>query len=263
MKRGRELLITLTVLALLIGCAGVHHAPSVKPATTRPPKAAVVKKPPALALMGYTIQVGAFSNVNNAARLTESLKRQGLDAYYFLYQSTWYKVRFGNFTTDAAARSRAESLKKAGIIGDYFIVAPKDYAAAHEAEYGAAYIRKSIVETAESFLGVPYLWGGTTPENGFDCSGLAMAVYEYNGFALPRTSQEQFASGLPITTDELQAGDLVFFSGNGNGKVTHVGIYTGNGKFIHAPGRGKVICSDALSRDYFARRFTGARSYLD
>ncbi len=250
----------LATLSLVAGCAGPAIRKSPTPKIQRE---AVKKHAHALARMGYTIQVGAFANVNNAARLTDDLKRQGLDAYYFLYESTLYKVRFGNFTTDAAARARAETLKQAGIIGDYFIVAPKDYAAAHEAEYGESYIRRSLVGTAESFLGVPYLWGGATPENGFDCSGLAMAVYEYNGFALPRTSHEQFAAGAPVDRDDLQPGDLVFFSGPANGKVTHVGIYTGNGRFIHAPGRGKVICSDNLSRDYFAKRFTGARSYLN
>lgn len=211
--------------------------------------------------MGYTIQVGAFSKVQNAARLTESLKQQGLDAYYFRYKGNIYKVRFGNFTTDADARKKAQSLQASGIIDDFFVVAPGDYTIALQERYGTDYIRNRLVSTAESFLGVPYLWGGNNHEEGFDCSGLTSAVYRHNGLVLPRSSAEQFNSGVPVARGRIKKGDLVFFAVNGK-KVSHVGIFTGNGKFIHAPGRGKFICTSSLSNSYFSKRYAGARTFL-
>ena len=126
---------------------------------------------------------------------------------------------------------------------------------------GEAYIREELVRSAQSFLGVPYLWGGTSVETGFDCSGLTMTVYQLNGFDLPRTSQEQFAAGNPVGRSSLEKGDLLFFS-RGEGKVSHVGIYTGDGRFIHAAGRGKRIRVDILSKGQYRRMYFGARSYL-
>ena len=213
--------------------------------------------------MGYTIQVGAFTNVNNAARLTDSLKQRGLDAYYFVYKSEIYKVRFGNFDSDAAARKRAESLKQSGVIEEYYIVNPRDYTIAHQTDYGSDYVRRKLVETAESFLGVPYLWGGTNSDNGFDCSGLTMAVYRHNGLSLPRSSGEQFDAGIPIDRNDLKNGDLIFFKNSNGTKISHVGIFTGQDQFIHAPGRGKVICRDQLSSNFYSKRFAGGRRYFD
>ena len=211
--------------------------------------------------MGFTIQAGAFSDVNNAARLTDALKKQGLDAYYFACDSNMYKVRFGNFTTEASARKKAEKLKFAGIIDDFYIVTPDDYGLSSILPEGE--IREHIATTALSFVGIPYLWGGASRDEGFDCSGLAMAIYRHNGLILPRTSVDQFESGNPVNVEDLKKGDLVFFATSGKKKVSHVGIYTGDGKFIHAPGRGKVICMDLLSNTYFAKRYVGCRSYLD
>src|SRR3989339_869787 len=128
-------------------------------------------------------------------------------------------------------------------------------------ELGEAYNREALVRFAQSFLGVPYLWGGASVETGFDCSGLTMTVYQLNGFDLPRTSREQFAVGNPVDRSSLEKGDLLFFS-RGGGKVSHVGIYAGNGRFIHAAGRGKRIRMDILSKGQYSRIYFGARSYL-
>ena len=113
-----------------------------------------------------------------------------------------------------------------------------------------------IINTAKSFLGTPYQWGGTSP-SGFDCSGFTQYVLAQNGKSIPRTSQEQFASGQAVDKSQLQAGDLVFY---GNGEATHVGIYEGNNKIIHSPHTGDVVKESDFST-YWTSAYLGARRY--
>jgi hypothetical protein len=211
--------------------------------------------------LGSTIQAGAFANVENAARLARSLQEKGLDATYFAAAKGLFKVRFGNFPTRELARVKAEEVKQAGFIEEFYIVGPEEYPVANRTELGEVYLREELVRSARSFLGVPYLWGGTSVEKGFDCSGLTMTVYQLNGFDLPRTSAEQFDAGSPVSRPYMEKGDLLFFS-KGNDKVSHVGIYAGDNHFIHAPGRGRQIRTDNLSKGDWNRMFIGARSYL-
>ena len=210
--------------------------------------------------MGYMIQAGAFGSAENGALLSRSLQEKGLDATYFL-AGGFYKVRFGNFPTKELARARAEEIRQAGLIEEFYIVSPEEYPVAKSADQGVDYLREELVRSARSFLGVPYLWGGASMETGFDCSGLTMTVYQLSGLDLPRTSREQFMAGNPVEISSLEKGDLVFFAPGGE-KISHVGIYTGNGQFIHAPERGKRIKVDSLSSGYFSRTYIGARSYL-
>jgi len=219
-------------------------------------------KPPegkAVARLVYTIQAGAFAKAENAARMTQILQEKGQGATYFVDRGL-YKVRFGNFPSREQARTRAEALRAAGVIEAFYIVAPEEYASARLAEKGEGFLREELVRTAQSFLGVPYLWGGTSADEGFDCSGLTMTVYQLNGFDLPRSSRDQFAAGSPVKEADLAKGDLLFFADGGN--ISHVGIYTGSGRFIHSPGRGKTIRIDSLDQTYFRRTYFGARSYL-
>jgi len=249
--------LPIMALVLLAGaCAG-------KVAVERPSTAPPEKPKQELALMGYSIQVGAFLNIENAVRLTESLEKQGLSAYYFHHESGFFKVRFGDFTSKEGARIRAERLAASGVIDGYYIVSPEDYAAAKARIYGTGHLRNEIVETAERFIGIPYRWGGSSPDQGFDCSGLAMAVYQYNGLNLPRSSRAQFEAGTPVERRALDRGDLVFFATSGASRVSHVGVYTGDDRFVHAPGRGKAIRVNSLSDKYYAMRYVGARTYLE
>lgn len=215
-----------------------------------------------MARMGYAIQVGAFSMVENAVRLTEVLRERGLDATYFVASTGLYKVRIGNFSLKSDAADKAENLKLAGVIDDYYIVTPEEYAIAKRQAYGNQYVREELVKSAHSFVGVPYLWGGSSSDTGFDCSGLTMTVYQLNGFDLPRSSKEQYETGIFVERDHLAKGDLVFFATSGDDKASHVGVYAGDGRFIHAPGRGKNIRMDSLSSSYFRKRYLGGRSYL-
>ena len=116
--------------------------------------------------------------------------------------------------------------------------------------------------TAESFIGVDYAWGGTSTRSGFDCSGLVLAVYQLNGLAMPRSVRDQFRAGSAVPGNRLGKGDLVFFTASPGGDLSHVGIYIGNGTFIHAPGSGKNVRRESLDSDYFRARFAGARGYL-
>lgn len=215
-----------------------------------------------LALMGYSIQIGAFSNLDNAIRLTRSLENNGLDAYYFVAPTRLYKVRFGDFPTKDTARKVAERIRAAGIINNYYIVSPESYAVSKRRGPGTITLRNDLVKTAESFIGLPYRWGGSSPKHGFDCSGLTMAVYHLNGLKLPRSSREQYRSGIPIKKNQLREGDLVFFSTSKSRRISHVGIYKGGKKFVHAPGIGKRIRVDSLKSRYFNARYMGARTYL-
>lgn len=253
--------VVLTLAAAGCGRPAVRtDVPTPSPSVQAPEKVRAPEKRE-IPRLGFTIQAGAFANADNAARLTRSLQEKGLNATYFVARKGLYKVRFGNFPTRSEARSRALALREAGIVEEFYIVSPEEYAAAQRAARGDAYFREEIVRTARSFLGVPYLWGGSAAETGFDCSGLTMAVYQLNGLDLPRTSLDQFAAGSPVDPAELEKGDLIFFAATGD-KVSHVGIYAGGGLFIHAPGRGKSIRTDSLDKGYYRRCYVGARSYL-
>jgi peptidoglycan DL-endopeptidase CwlO len=110
----------------------------------------------------------------------------------------------------------------------------------------------SVVAIAERYLGVPYSWGGASP-SGFDCSGLVMYVFAQVGVSLPHSSYAQYGMGTPVSRDQLQPGDLVFFDGLG-----HVGIYVGGGSFIHAPHTGDVVKISSIS-GWYASTYVGAR----
>lgn len=253
----------LVCLFLGGGCASrkAYTPPyKAKAAAVKKERPATVKK--ALPRMGYTIQAGAFSQPENAARLTEILKDKGLDATYFAAKTGLYKVRIGNFAARESALNQAEALKILGIIEEYYIVAPEEYAVSKVETLGDDYLRNEIVKAARNFLGVPYLWGGASPEAGFDCSGLTMTVYQLSGIDLPRTSGEQFGTGEDVDKDGLLKGDLVFFATGKGKKVSHVGVYIGDGIFIHAPGKGKKIRTDALSNAYYQKRYLGGRTYI-
>lgn len=113
----------------------------------------------------------------------------------------------------------------------------------------------TLVKNALSLQGVPYVFGGTS-RSGFDCSGYTQYVFKSSGISLPRTSSEQFNSGSKVSREQLQSGDLVFFTTYAKGP-SHVGIYIGGGSFVHASNSGVRITS--LSESYYAGRYVGAR----
>lgn len=118
---------------------------------------------------------------------------------------------------------------------------------------------ESLINNAMQLIGVRYRWGGNTPQSGLDCSGFVRYVFNDTfGFLLPRKSAQMSQVGLEIRKDELRPGDLVFFNTMRHA-FSHVGIYVGDNKFIHAPSKGKSIRVDDMTKAYWEKRYNGAR----
>lgn len=119
---------------------------------------------------------------------------------------------------------------------------------------------QQIVSFAKRFLGVPYVWAGRSP-NGFDCSGFTNYIFGQNNIIIPRMADEQFDVGLPVKKTDLTLGDMVFFSTYEPGP-SHVGIYIGNGQFIHASSGADEVTVTPLTKPYYMERYIGARRVI-
>lgn len=117
-----------------------------------------------------------------------------------------------------------------------------------------------LIRSAMGLLGVAYRYGGTSASTGFDCSGFMQHIFRRSmGLNLPRTSAEQAKMGYHVSRSELQAGDMVFFRTMGGGRISHVGLYIGNDRFIHAPRTGKNIEITSLSHKYWGAKYAFGR----
>lgn len=116
---------------------------------------------------------------------------------------------------------------------------------------GRASVGDEVAATALAMSGAPYRYGGTSP-SGFDCSGLVYFAYDRSGIKVPRTTRSQYKQAKRVPMKELRAGDLVFF--RIAGKVSHVGLYTGDGRFVHAPSSGRSVMISRLDSDYWRKR---------
>lgn len=157
----------------------------------------------------------------------------------------WYRVVYNN---------------KTGFIrSDYVTLGTKEFSG-EETERG-----REIAEYAKQFEGYRYVYGGASPSGGFDCSGLVYYVYHTHfGYTIERGAGSQYAySGRYITKSELQPGDLVFFSSNGFSSVTHVGLYLGNGKFIHACDTDHGVIISDLTTQHYTNQYYGAKRIID
>lgn len=251
------IMAVMTLILVATGCARALQA-----------------KPQGITRVGYSIQVGAFREVGNAERLSTRLQEKGIEAFYFRKDDGVYAVRFGDFASRESARQTASKLQKEKIIASYFIAAPRELelrqgkrpeltrkSEPSKPRKGSGDMGAIAARTAERFVGIPYRWGGDTVIDGMDCSGFVRAVYNLCGVNIPRTSREQFQVGDDVGRDSLKDGDLVFF-GSSASSINHVGIYVGDGKFVHAPRRGDEIKVSALDEAYFSKRFIGARRYF-
>jgi len=117
----------------------------------------------------------------------------------------------------------------------------------------------AVINTAKSFIGVPYVWGGATP-SGFDCSGFTQYVLAKNGISVPRTAAEQYNAGISVSKSDLRVGDLVFFTTYKAGP-SHLGFYIGDGNFIHASSS-KGVTISSLSNVYYSEHYIGARRVI-
>jgi cell wall-associated NlpC family hydrolase len=120
-----------------------------------------------------------------------------------------------------------------------------------------------LVQLAQSQLGARYTWAGVSPATGFDCSGFVYWAYNSIGYSLPRTMEDQFASGRRVTTDQLRPGDIIFFSDTYTSGLSHDGIYIGDGKFIHAVDESTGVAVTPLDSAYWRERYSGAVHVVD
>jgi len=163
----------------------------------------------------------------------------------------------------AMAEAVKEFQKSCGIKADG-LIGPATYSALlgkdmPDISHSMNYVAGRVIASSMDYIGVPYVFGGTSPY-GFDCSGYVQYVFANAGISLPRTADVQYEVGTPISTTDLVSGDLVFFSTYTYG-ASHVGIYLGENKFIHASSsRGVTI--DSLGSSYWSSHYIGARRIL-
>ena len=120
----------------------------------------------------------------------------------------------------------------------------------------------TILDLARDQLGIAYVYGGASPSTGFDCSGLVYYCFTTNGYSMNRTASGQYRQGTDVAKEELQPGDLVFFASTGGWYIGHVGIYLGDGEFIHASSGGRRIMINKLSETYWTKYYYGARRLI-
>jgi cell wall-associated NlpC family hydrolase len=175
--------------------------------------------------------------------------------------TTWLRTTAGTRVLEASFGS---VLKRTGKSGAYWLVRLPDGRAVRVATSAAVThplpaTEASMVASARRFLGLDYLWAGTSGF-GFDCSGLTHMLYRVHGIRIPRDSVDQSKSGHAVARNALRPGDLVFFSSKG--VVHHVGMYIGRGQMLHAPQTGSVVKVVPVFAGSLGRQYSGARRYL-
>jgi cell wall-associated NlpC family hydrolase len=180
-------------------------------------------------------------------RLLSSIKSEiaSLQAAEQLRQQRLAAQARARLSAASAERQGANEEQQVAAFGDPSV--EQTFTPAPDARYGG------VVGIAMQYLGVPYVWGGASP-SGFDCSGLIAYAYGQMGVSLPHHAASQYGMGVPVSRDQLQPGDLVFFNG-----LQHAGIYIGGGQFIHAPHSGDVVKISSLSDSWYASTWFGAR----
>ena len=160
--------------------------------------------------------------------------------------SGWYKISYNG---------------KTGYVSSDYMVTCKDSAGSRgdaSAAPASSSLGQQVVDYAKQFLGKPYVYGASGP-NSFDCSGFTSYVYKHFGYTLNRTATGQLSNGTAVSRSDLRPGDLVFFKSGGSKPVSHVGIYVGNGQFIHASTNTYSIRYDSLTSGYFSNTYVYAR----
>jgi cell wall-associated NlpC family hydrolase len=153
----------------------------------------------------------------------------------------------------AAAAAGAAALGDAKLPAE--ILAPVEQAIAAGNAPGPKAL--AAIQEASKYIGTDYKFGGSTPQTGFDCSGLMQWAYSHAGVSIPRVTYDQIDVGAHVDRAQLVPGDLIFFQNNGD--VHHVGMYLGGGRFLHAPHTGDVVKVSSLDEPYYAEQFAGGR----
>lgn len=199
------------------------------------------------------------------ARISQA--NSGEKAYIIGFNNQWYKVIYdddiGYIRSDYLDLTEVPYENRSSSKEPLFFIDGKSTGIAPSAAAlngASSSTRQTIVANAKKLLGTPYLWGGSTPD-GFDCSGFVQYVMKQSGITLPRTTLEQVTVGTAISKSALQPGDLVFLQNTYRTGVSHVGIYIGDGKMIHASSSKGVTISD-LSSSYYTKHYHSSRRIL-
>ena len=197
---------------------------------------------------GLNVRKGPSTSYEKITKLSK-----GTEVTVISTSNGWSKIKSGN-TTGYVSSEYLSSKKPSGASSSNTSTSSSSTSTS----------ASKVISYAKKLLGKPYVWGAQGP-NGFDCSGFTYYVYKNAaGITLPRTSSQQSRYGTAVSKSNLKPGDLVFFdtSGPNNGGVTHVGMYIGNGQFIHAAsGQGRVVIND-LNSSYYVKAYVNARRVL-
>ncbi len=231
--------------------------------------------------LGYGVINASSVNLRSGAGTGNSVVTTGSrgdKAYIIGFNSGWYKVIFGQHIcyirsdyldlTEAPYENKASSKSplffrggnSTGVTPSASTLNGGTSSAPSASGSGSTTASASgakIVETAKKYLGVPYIWGGASP-SGFDCSGFVYYVTRSLGYNTSRTLTAMYSQGTPVEKSDLQPGDIVFFKNTYKSGISHVGIYAGNGQFIHSPHTGKVVSFADLYSDYYTSHYYGA-----
>lgn len=163
----------------------------------------------------------------------------------------WYKVSYNG----AVGYVHSDYFALNGGISDIYSGTGSAPAAPSDPEYSAA--GQTIIDAAKKYMGVPYVWAGTSP-SGFDCSGFVYYVYKECGYAINRTAASIYENGVFVEKSDLKIGDAICFASSSN-YIGHVGIYIGGGEFIHASSSSGQVTINRLDENYYTRNYVGAR----
>ena len=233
--------------------------------------------------LGYGKVTASAVNIRSGASASHSKVNQakrGEKVYIIGINDGWYKVIFENSIgyvrsdyvelTEVPYENNASTKtpkffkggKSTGVTpsADALNGSSSGSSSSGSSSSGSSATGSQIVATAKKYLGVPYKWGGTTP-SGFDCSGFVYYVLRSNGINVSRTQTAMYKQGTPVAKSELKPGDVVFFQNTYKAGLSHVGIYVGDGQFIHAPSSGKVVSYANLYSDYYVSHYYGAVRY--
>ncbi|MBQ7415465.1 MAG: C40 family peptidase [Oscillospiraceae bacterium] len=208
------------------------------------------------------IRSGPGTSYSSVARANK-----GDQAYIIGFNNQWYKVIYNTHIgyirsdyldlTEIPYENQASQNKPLFFVNGKSTGITPSASALNGTTSGTA---QQIITNAKKYLGTPYVWGGTTPK-GFDCSGYVQYVFRQSGITLPRTTTEQYKVGTYVAKSNLQPGDLVFLQNTYRDGISHVGIYVGDGKMIHASSSKGVVISD-LNNSYYTKHYYGARRVL-
>lgn len=209
------------------------------------------------ACVSCTGSLNLRSSASTSSQVIASLP-SGYNLTVYEYSDGWVKVSDDNGNT-GYVKSDFISLKNG--------VKPANKAsgAAAAPSAGAGAKASAIISYAKQYIGTPYVFGGTSLSTGVDCSGFTYSIFSANGVSISRSSREQYKNGTAVNSKaDLQPGDLVFFNTGGNSAISHVGMYIGNGQYIHSTdGGNRGVCISNLNEGYSANTYVGARRVLN